>query len=169
MYPSLNKSLNIICAWLEQTPLSQTIQVMSWVVPTVQTVHILAIAAVAGSALMIDLRLLGLVAVEQSLKDVSSRFLPFIWWPLLILLATGAIMIVGEPPRTLKNPVFLLKMTLLVLAIAVTGLFQYLVRRNPTFGASGSRQRVAAEAIAVVSLLLWTGIIFSGRWIAYYL
>jgi hypothetical protein len=60
-------------------------------------------------------------------------------------------------------------MTLLILAIAVTGLFQYLVRRNPAFGASGSRERVAAEAIAVISLLLWVGIIFSGRWIAYYL
>jgi hypothetical protein len=169
MYPSFNKSLNIVCAWLEQTPLSQAIQVTNWVVPTVQTIHILAITAVAGSALMIDLRLLGLVGVDQSLKDVSSRFLPFIWWSLLILLATGAIMIIGEPPRTLKNPVFLLKMTLLVLAIAVTGLFQYLVWRNPAFSAPGSRQRVAEEAIAVVSMLLWVGIIFSGRWIAYYL
>jgi hypothetical protein len=169
MYPSLNKSVNIICTWLEQTPVSQAIQVTSWVVPAVQTVHILAIAAVAGSALMIDLRLLGVVAADQPLKDVSSRFLPFIWWPLLILLATGTIMIIGEPPRTLKNPVFQLKMALLVVAVTVTGLFQYLLRRNPAFGDPGSRQRFAAEAIAVLSLLLWSGIIFSGRWIAYYL
>jgi hypothetical protein len=169
MYPSLNKSINIICTWFEQTPLSQAIQVTSWVVPAVQTLHILAIAAVASSALMIDLRLLGLVAVDQPLKDVSSRFLPFIWWSLLILLATGTIMIIGEPPRTLKNPVFQLKMALLVAAVTVTGLFQYLLRRNPAFDDAGSRQRFAAEAIAVLSMLLWLGIIFSGRWIAYYL
>jgi hypothetical protein len=87
---------------------------------------------------------------------------------LLILLATGTIMIIGEPPRTLKNPVFQLKMALLVGAVTVTGLFQYLLRRNPAFDA-GSRQRFAAEAIAVLSMLLWLGIIFSGRWIAYYL
>ena len=169
MYPFLNKSINIICAWLEQTPLSQTIQVTSWIVPAVQTIHILAIAAVAGSAMMIDLRLLGAVAADQPLKDVSSRFLPFIWWPLLILLATGTIMIIGEPPRTLKNPVFQLKMALLLAAITVTGLFQYLLRRNPAFGGPGSRQRFAAAAIAILSMLLWSGIIFSGRWIAYYL
>jgi hypothetical protein len=72
MYPSLNKSVSIICTWLEQTPVSHAIQVTSWVVPAVQTVHILAIAAVASSALMIDLRLLGLVAADQPLKDVSS-------------------------------------------------------------------------------------------------
>jgi hypothetical protein len=78
-------------------------------------------------------------------------------------------MIIGEPPRTLKNPVFQLKMALLVGAITVTGLFQYLLRRNPAFDGAGSRQRFAAEAIAVLSMLLWLGIIFSGRWIAYYL
>ena len=85
------------------------------------------------------------------------------------LLATGTIMIIGEPPRTLKNPVFQLKMALLVAAITVTGLFQYLLRRNPAFGEPGPQQRFAAAAIAVLSMLLWSGIIFSGRWIAYYL
>ena len=54
---------------------------------------------------------------------------------LLILLATGTIMIIGEPPRTLKNPVFQLKMALLVGAVTVTGLFQYLLRRITAFDA----------------------------------
>ena len=131
MSATLAGLLNVICTWLEQTPLSQAIQATNWVVPTVQTVHILAIAVVASSALMIDLRLIGVFWADRPLKDVSSRFLPLVWWPLLILLATGAIMIIGEPARSLKNPAFQLKMALLVAAIFVTGLFQFLAAARP--------------------------------------
>jgi hypothetical protein len=168
MNPAFAKPLDVICAWLDQTPLSQAIQVTNWVVPAVQTVHILAIAVVASSALLIDLRVIGVFGADQPLKDVSSRFLPFVWWPLLILLVTGAIMVTGEPPRSLKNPVFQLKMGLLVVAVVITGLLQFLLRRDPTFGDPGSWGRGAAATIAVLSMLLWSGIIFAGRWIAYY-
>src|SRR3981189_2592131 len=120
MNPALAKSLNAICVWIDQTPLSQWMQVTNWVVPTVQTVHILAIAVVASSALMIDLRLIGVFWADRPLKDVSARFLPLVWWPLLVLLATGAIMIIGEPARSLKNPAFQLKMALLVTLLIVT-------------------------------------------------
>ena len=102
--------------------------------PTVQTVHILAIAVVASSVLMIDLRLIGMFWADRPLKDVSSRFLPPVWWSLPVLLVTGAIMIISEPARSLKNPAFQLKMTLLIAALVVTGLFQILARRNASFG-----------------------------------
>jgi hypothetical protein len=168
MNPAFAKPLDVICAWLDQTPLSQAIQVTNWVVPAVQTVHILAIAVVASSALIIDLRVIGVFGADQPLKDVSSRFLPFVWWPLLILLVTGAIMVTGEPPRSLKNPVFQLKMGLLVVAVVITGLLQFLLRRDPAFGDPGSWGRGAVATIAILSMLLWSGIIFAGRWIAYY-
>jgi hypothetical protein len=75
---------------------------------------------------MIDLRLIGMFWTDRPMKDVSSRFLPFVWWPLLILFATGAIMVIGEPARSLKNPAFQVKMMLLVAALIVTGLIQSL-------------------------------------------
>jgi hypothetical protein len=168
MNPISAQSLNMASKWLEQTSLSQAIQLTNWVVPTVQTIHILAICVVASSALMIDLRLLGAFAADRPLKEVSSRFLPFVWWPLLILLATGAIMVISEPPRSLKNPAFQLKMALLVAALVVTGLLQSLLRRNPAFCEPGSGRRPAAVTIAVCSMLLWSLVIFAGRWIAYY-
>ena len=168
MPPTLTKSLNEICVWIDQTAMSQAIQVTNWVVPTVQTVHILAIAVVASSVLMIDLRLIGVFWADRRMKEVSSRFLPLVWWPLLILLATGVIMIIGEPARALKNPAFQLKMALLVAALIVTGLFQFLQRRNAAFGDLGSGSRATAATVAVVSMLLWSAIVFAGRWIAYY-
>jgi hypothetical protein len=161
-------TLNEICVWIDQTALSQAIQVTNWVVPTVQTIHILAIAVVASSVLMIDLRLLGAFWADRPINEVSSRFLPLVWWSLPVLLATGAIMIVGEPARSLKNPAFQLKMTLLVAALIVTGLFQFLQRRDAAFGDLRSGPRASAAAVAIVSMLLWSAIIFAGRWIAYY-
>jgi len=168
MSAALTKSLNAICAWIDQTPLSQAIQVTNWVVPAVQTVHILAIAVVASSALMIDLRLIGVFWADRPMKDVLSRFLPFVWWPLLILFATGAIMIVGEPARSLKNPAFQLKMTLLVAALIVTGLIQFFQRRDTKFGDLSRGPHAGAVTVAIASLALWSAIIFAGRWIAYY-
>jgi Family of unknown function (DUF6644) len=159
--------LSEFCVWLDQTAVSQTIQSKSWIVPSVQTVHILSIAVVMTSALMIDLRLIGFFARDQSFERVSARFLPFIWWPLLVLLLTGTVMIVGEPARSLKNPVFQLKMVLLAAAMFITWLL-WLLGRNPAFGEAAAGRRVAAPVMALASLLLWTGIIFAGRWIAYW-
>src|SRR3954463_12108974 len=96
------RALDQFCAWLEQTPISQTIQTVNWIVPAVQTIHILSIAAVMGSVLMINLRLLDLAGRDQPLNAFSARFLPVIWWTLPILLLTGVIMIVGEPVRSLE-------------------------------------------------------------------
>jgi uncharacterized membrane protein SirB2 len=148
-----------------QTALSQAIQATSWVVPTVQTVHILSVAVVITSALMLDLRLIGVVGVDQPLDRVWARFLPFVWWPLLILLATGAIMIIDEPARSLKNPVFQLKMALLLGAMIVTGIVQLLGRN---LSLPEHRPGVSSYLIVALSLLLWTGIVFAGRWIAYW-
>jgi hypothetical protein len=168
MNPALAKMLNEFCVWLDQTQISQTIQITGWVVPTVQSIHILAIAMVAASAMMIDLRVLGILSTDQSLRNVLARFLPFVWWPLLVLLATGAIMITGEPARSLKNPVFQLKMALLIAAMIVTALLQFMPKQDPALGDVQSGHRVVASAIAVLSMVLWSGIIFAGRWIAYY-
>jgi len=162
------QALDNFCNWLEHTPVSQAIQTINWIVPAVQTVHILAIAAVMGSALMINLRLVGVLGRDQPLPRFSSRFLPVIWWALPVLLATGIVMIVGEPVRSLENPIFQLKMCMVVTAIAITLGFQLPLGKNPSFWESSGGRRAASRLLAVLSLAIWVGIIFAGRWIAYY-
>lgn len=160
------KALDQFCAWLEATPVSETLQTVPWIVPAVQTVHILAIAAVMSSVLMINLRVFGVPGRDQP-TGFSTRFLPVIWWTLPILLATGIIMIVGEPVRSLENSVFQLKMCLLVTAIVMTLVYQRPLRRDPSFWHASAARRRSARVIAALSLALWVGIVFSGRWIAY--
>ena len=165
---SLMISLNQFCLWLEQTALSQAIQSTAWIVPAVQTVHILAIATVIGAVLMLNLRLLGLIGRDQPVQRFSARFLPVIWWALPVLLVTGAIMIIGEPARSLKNPFFQLKMALLIAALAVTAFYQYRLTHGADRFRAATGARGVAFLVAIPWLALWTGIAFAGRWIAYY-
>jgi hypothetical protein len=159
-------ALGRFCQWLEQTDPSQFIQKAGWVVPSVQTVHILAISAVAGSALILNLRLMGVLCTGQSLQSVAKRFAPVIWWSLPVLLATGTILTIGEPGRELLNPMFRIKMVLILGAMTLLAFFQTRLSRDPR-RFDGAAGRGAAFAIALASLLLWTGVVIAGRLIAY--
>lgn len=155
------------CDWLSLTPVSQTIQNVEWIIPMVQSVHIIAIAIVMSSVLMVDLRLMGLVGHSQPVSGLARRFIPWVWWSLIALLLTGAVLIAAEPRRDLLNPVFQAKMALLLFAIVVTAFFQETVRRNMAFWDASPSRRTGAWLTAIVSLLVWTAIIGCGRWIAY--
>jgi hypothetical protein len=160
-------SLQTFCTWLGSTSLSQAIQTAEWIIPATQTVHIVAVAAVVTSALMIDLKLFGARWQDQPVAAVARRFLPFIWWSLPVLLASGSVLIIAEPARSLQNPVFLLKMGLLIAAIGITLACQLPLRGDAGYWEASPARRRGAQAIAALSLPFWVGIVFAGRWIAY--
>src|SRR5262245_57695662 len=112
-----------LAQWLEATSLSLEIQKAEWLIPLLQTIHILAIAMVLSSVGMIELRILGR-AKSPTMVQTAGRFVPWIWGGLVLLLLTGALPIIGEPRRALPNPAFQIKMALVVLAIAATLAFQ---------------------------------------------
>jgi hypothetical protein len=152
------------CEWLSATALSQGIQDTSWIIPTVQTIHIVSIAIVMTSMAMLDLRLVGIAGRRQSLPDMAGRFLPWAWVALVVLLCSGSLLIIGEPRRDLMNTVFWTKMSLLAAALVLTLTFQLVLRRDRSFW---DRNRLVAVLLGSVSLLIWMGIIGAGRWIAY--
>ncbi len=157
--------LRAFCDWLSNTPVSMAIQDAFWVIPTVQTVHIVSIAVVMASMAMLDLRLVGIFGRRQSVDAVAHRFLPWVWTAVFVLLATGSILIIGEPGRELLNTMFWLKMSMLACVLIITGTFQYLLRTNGS--AFWETRRAAAALVGIVSLLLWVSIVAAGRWIAY--
>jgi hypothetical protein len=163
----MHETLAAFCAWLELTPFSQLLQTVEWAVPAVQTIHILAIAAVMGSMLLLNLRLLGLSGTDLPLTRVSSRYLPVIWGSAVVLLATGAVMIAAEPARSLLNPVFQLKMALLLLALALTAATSRRLRRSPEYWSGTPKRWWVARLNALLSIGLWVSILCAGRWIAY--
>jgi uncharacterized membrane protein len=155
--------------WLGATAVSQTIQKVPWIIPTVQTVHILALSIVLASMAMFDLRLLGLAAKHNSIASLSRRFMPWLWCALIVLAASGCILIVGEPKRALGNVFFQLKMCMLATAIVLTLGFQAILKRDLAAGSAdlAPSHFTAAKITGLASLVLWLGIAVAGRLIAY--
>ena len=153
--------------WLAATPASNEIQNVLWIIPLVQTIHILAIAMVLSSVGLIDLRLLGWAGVRTTVTDTTRRYVPWIWASLVVLLCTGAILITGEPVRSLTNPTFQLKMLMLLAAVAVTAAFQIAVSRNAPFWDHVPDHGRPVKIFAIATLGLWLAIAVAGRWIAY--
>jgi len=160
-------ALDDFCLWLQRTDVSIAIQSHAWVVPAVQSVHILSIGAVTVSALIITLRLFDAGWRERPANDVSHTFLRVIWRALPVLLVSGLLMIIAEPARSLENPIFYLKMLLLLIAIASTLGFQLPLDKDPAFWQATRRRLLVSKLWTVSSLVLWVAITFSGRWIAY--
>lgn len=137
--------------WLAATQASIWIASHDWVIPTIQSIHIVAISVALVSAFMIGFRVLGWTGADQTPVETMDRFWPWLAGSLVVLLATGALMVVGEPARELLAFSFWLKMGLVVIATALTWWV-------------GKSQ---AKALTFVTLLVWVGIIFLGRLIAY--
>jgi hypothetical protein len=159
--------LSDLSKWLAATSLSHTIQTTTWIIPTLQTIHILCVAAVFSSAVLVDLRIWRLTQRDVPLSDVGRRFLPLIWPVVIVLLLTGSLLIVGEPRRSLLNDTFYIKMALLAFALVLTGLLQWSLTSAPGFWERDIGRRIAGRVAAVASIVAWSSIIFAGRFIAY--
>jgi hypothetical protein len=159
------------CDWLVRTPFSVLLQRVGWIVPAVQTIHILLIGVVMAAVALFNARLLGLGAGAHSLVESEARFLPWVWAALPGLAFTGALLIVAEPARELTNPAFATKLVLLLVVVIISALVRRGLRRRPDRwqGPEGLGSTRIARLVGGVSLALWVSIVIAGRWIAYVL
>jgi len=167
----INATLNQFCLWLEDTPISQSIQVSDWVVPLTQIIHIFAVSAALSAALMISLRLLGFFATEQPFSTTFDRCWSIFLTSLIILLISGSILIIGEPSRSLANETFQLKMALIIAVLGTLRIIKVRLANPKIDWKSGYTPDVGLEslskALSLILLLLLTCVLFAGRWIAY--
>lgn len=154
--------------WLSTTLPSVFIQEHNaWVVPTIQSMHIVGIAMVMGTVLMIDLRILGWGGTDQTLRQTTDRFGPWLTGSLWLLLATGILMVVGEPVRELVTFSFWLKMALVAVGAVVAVIFQSALRRHDQQWGDTLVHRPSIRTLAILTFLIWVCIIVLGRLIAY--
>ena len=160
--------MNQFALWLASTPPSVFIQEHNaWAIPAIQSVHIVGIALVMGSVLMIDLRILGWAWTDQTLRQTTNRFGPWLTGSLWLLLVTGLLMVIGEPVRELVTFSFWLKMALVAAGTVVAVAFQRALRRHDEQWAGTVVRRPSIKVMAVVTFLVWTCVIVLGRLIAY--
>lgn len=151
---------------LQSTAFSEALQATPWVVPTLQTIHILMIGVVFVSILMIALRVLGWVRAEDSFARVWSRFAPFLWTGLVVMAVSGILLTVAEPVREVLALSFRIKLLLLVIGIGSALAFGRSVRIAAAAGVERPFTPMLRLA-SVATVVLWLAIIFLGRAIAY--
>jgi hypothetical protein len=138
-----------------------------WIIPTIQSIHILGIATAVGSAFMIAMRVAGWMGADQTLLQTQRRYGPWLAGALWLLLATGLLLVLAEPPRELDAVSFWMKMALVALMAVVASTFQRSVRRHDERWETTLLRRPAVRWAALSTFVVWAAIIFLGRFIAY--
>lgn len=155
--------LTEMALWISDSRATLWIVTNFWALPIIQVIHILAISASFASVLMINARLFG-IAGSSSMAETANRYVRVLWWALLVLVLSGLAMIIAEPIRELINPIFWIKMGLVVFGVLVAIWFHKGVLKHVAAG----RDIVAADkATGAFLVVLWMVIMLCGRWIAY--
>jgi hypothetical protein len=155
-----------LAEWIASTGPSRWLQSVDGLVPSVQTVHILAIGVLLTCVTMFNARLAGLIGRTESSRQAAESFVPPVWWALLVLAISGLVLVVAEPHRELENQLFLIKMLLVALS-AVTTVLAIRWSSDSSYEQLSKRARGMLSAMAMASTTLWLLIIACGRWIAY--
>lgn len=151
-------SADIAHSWV-----SAQIQDHTWVVPAVQSVHILAIAALVFASFSANLTILRSPASVHATPWLAGSY-RWTWTALAVLLVSGIVLITGEPTRSIMNVYFRVKVALVIAAAVLTLVLQ----RSLTDREGSTLSHGALVALAGVSILAWTAILFCGRFIAYF-
>jgi hypothetical protein len=152
---------------IESSALGQAMRQWLWLYPSVEIVHIAGIALLVGSILVLDLRLLGL-SRTLPVRKLAAHVLPWSAASFVLILPSGLMLFVAHAGDLIANPVFALKVCLIMAAGVNAALFHAAVFRGAAAWDVDVMPPLAARACAALSLLLWVAVIACGRLLAYF-
>ncbi len=157
--------MNEFLFWMESSALGQLMRDSAWLFPTAEILHFIGLSLLIGSLMVVDLRLLGVIR-NMSFEAVY-KFLPISLIGFRINMTTGVLFCFSDPFRYYPNIAFRIKMLLVLLAGLNVLWFKFSV--HPLTLTSPEKVNVskAAKIVAVLSLLIWFGVIVMGRMIPY--
>jgi hypothetical protein len=151
-----------LAAWLASLPLSRALRQMSWLVPWLQIIHILANGMILSAVVMIDLRVWG-ISRSQTSMAMARRFQPWIWVGLVLVTVSGIVLILFGPRRPLTDLAFQVKMATMGLAIVATVMLQFALRSSDALGDGGPGTHKLTSLLGTLALILWVGVTLAGR------
>ena len=152
-------SLLPLFEWIEGTGISEAIRGSFWIFAVVQALHLVTLTMLAGSLLIVDLRLLGRGITEQPVKVVAQDAQPWLVAALFGMLLTGLPQLISGATKEYNHPFFRAKMGFLLLALV----FTFTLRRNVTLADVERVKPVWRTVVGVVSMALWLSVAVSGR------
>ena len=154
-------------ASVESSTLAVGIRDSSYLFPLIESCHVVGLAIVFGTTTIMDFRLLGIGSLNRPFTVIKSDILKWVWGAFVLTAITGSLMFTTNASVYYDNFFFRTKVLLLALAGINMLVFELTTgRRARDWGAEATTPR-AAKTAAAFSLVLWVGIIFTGRWIGY--
>ncbi len=163
-------SIAALLATVEDWPISAAmrgeIPGTEWLFPIVETVHVMALTIVVGSIAMVDLRLLGISSRDSAVSRLSNEVLPWTWTAWSVAAVCGALMFVAKAETYAGNLQFRLKFVCMGLAALNMLIFKFGAYRQVARWDRGALP-MSAKVAGVLSLSLWIGVVFFGRWVGF--
>lgn len=152
---------------LEDSGVAASLRSSLYYFPFLESVHVMALAVVFGTIVVVDLRALGVASTYRPFTRLSTELLRLTWGAFAISAFTGSLMFLTNARVYAHNTPFQIKMVLLALAGINMVVFHLTAGRTV---ATWDRARTAPKAgriTAGLSLVLWVGIIIAGRVIGF--
>jgi hypothetical protein len=156
-----------ICQWLDSTRLNAAMRTSNWFFPTFDVIHTLGIVLVAGTIMLVDLRLLGLTLRSAPVSAVVERIVPWTLRGFGLMFITGALLFSSEAVKLYHSPAFRMKLILLALAGLNALIFHRTIYRDVPNWDHNAPAPPRARLAGLLSLAFWISIIVAGRAIAY--
>jgi hypothetical protein len=163
---NLVETLNIMAAWPISAAMRGETPGTEWLFPIVETLHVMALSIVFGSIAMVDLRLLGVSFRDTKVSQLAGEVLPWTWSAWGIAAVCGTLMFLAKAETYLGNLQFRLKFLCMALAAVNMLAFHLGVYRQVARWNSGEPPS-SAKLVGVLSLSMWTGVVFFGRWVGF--
>jgi hypothetical protein len=144
---------------IEASALGQTIRESTWLFPAIESTHLLALALLGGSILIMSLSILGW-GLKTPVAEIYKSAHRYLNTAVIVLVITGIFLGISEPVKLYGRQAFLVKMISLAVALLVTYfVFNPLVRR----GQSGTALRI----VTITTIAAWLMVAMAGRWIGF--
>lgn len=138
-----------------------------WMFPIIETLHVFCLTIVFGTIAMVDMRLLGLVSRQSPFTKLYRELIPWIWWAFAGAVLFGTILATGKIQDYAHSPQFIAKFVLMALAGANMVVFHFGAYRDVASWDKVVPTPARARLAGALSLTLWIGVIFLGRWVGF--
>jgi hypothetical protein len=159
--------IDAILKWIQATSLATNIRNSLYMFPMLESFHVIGLALVFGTIVVIDLRLLGKASVERPFERIKADILKWTWAAFALTALTGSLMFTTNATVYYHNFYFRSKMALLVLAGLNMTAFELSAGRKAAEWGKNRSSPPLGRAVALLSLVLWVGVIFAGRFIGF--
>ena len=146
---------------LEEMWIGEAIRTSYWLFPFIEAIHLVGLALLGGTVIVVDLRLLGLTLRSHPANQVLLNARPYFVLALLTMFATGIPLALSEMIKLYYNFSWWVKISTLGIAI----LFTFFVR-NPIV-LRDNASSVTLAVVGLMSLVLWFTVAGAGRWIGF--